>query len=132
MMPLDLPLQSVLSSPVHTPLHDEALGVVSLHCGAGDDIPRSDTLALLYQTLGVIPAYRWVVEVGVGELVQLQMRLLLASRFCGGIISRYCNSSACIFLITKSLLHWFLMAGKPTCLPKSCFNTTPSLAGCHR
>jgi hypothetical protein len=57
--PLPCCLQSVLSSPVHTPLHDEALAVVSLHCGAGEDIPRADTLALLYQTLGVIPAYRW-------------------------------------------------------------------------
>ena len=35
-------LSAVLSSPAHTPLHDEALAVVALHCSAtlGDDIPR--------------------------------------------------------------------------------------------
>ena len=56
-------LSAVLSSPAHTPLHDEALAVVALHCSPslGGDIPRRESLALLYNALGVIPAYRWVV-----------------------------------------------------------------------
>lgn len=53
-------LSAVLSSPAHTPLHDEALAVVALHCSAtlGDDIPRRQSLGLLYHALGVIPAYK--------------------------------------------------------------------------
>ncbi|MEW5308073.1 MAG: hypothetical protein WDW38_000060 [Sanguina aurantia] len=52
-------LEAVLSSPQHTPLHEEALSVVSLHCSAaGGDIPRAASLGLLYHLLGVIPAYR--------------------------------------------------------------------------
>ncbi|GAX75317.1 hypothetical protein CEUSTIGMA_g2762.t1 [Chlamydomonas eustigma] len=53
-------LKAVLSSPVHTSLHDDALSVVAQHCGgaAATGLPRQETLQLLYHALGVIPAYR--------------------------------------------------------------------------
>lgn len=52
--------QAVLSATHHTPQHDEALTLVSLHCGPGPDTLRPETLALLHRLLGVIPAYRCV------------------------------------------------------------------------
>jgi hypothetical protein len=51
-------LQAVLSSPQHTPLHDAALGVLALHVAPGLDIPRQQSLRLLYTALAVIPAFR--------------------------------------------------------------------------
>ncbi len=51
-------LRAVLSSSVHTPVHEAALSVVALHCAAGDDIPRMQSLELLYLLLGVVPAYK--------------------------------------------------------------------------
>ncbi|KAG1666477.1 hypothetical protein FOA52_004859 [Chlamydomonas sp. UWO 241] len=51
-------LRAVLGAPEHTPLHEQALTVLSQHCGPGDDIPRADTITLLYHTLGVVPAYK--------------------------------------------------------------------------
>ncbi|KAG2489371.1 hypothetical protein HYH03_012201 [Edaphochlamys debaryana] len=51
-------LQAVLLSPVHTPLHDECVGVLALHVAPGLDIPRRASLELLYHLLGVVPAYR--------------------------------------------------------------------------
>ncbi|KAF5835979.1 armadillo-type protein [Dunaliella salina] len=50
-------LQAILSSPTHTPSHEDALAVVALHCSA-HDVPRAASLALLYHLLGVVPAYR--------------------------------------------------------------------------
>jgi hypothetical protein len=52
-------LQAVLSSPSHTPLHDAALGVLALHVAPGQDVPRQQSLRLLYHLLSIIPAYRW-------------------------------------------------------------------------
>lgn len=51
-------LSAVLHCPVLTPLHDQALGVASLHVSPEQDIPRGDSLVLLYYLLGLIPAYR--------------------------------------------------------------------------
>lgn len=51
-------MQAVLSSSMHTPLHDEALALVAIHCGPGTDAPRSDSLDLLYHLLGVMPTYK--------------------------------------------------------------------------
>lgn len=53
-------LEAVLSSPVHTSLHEQALQVVALHVAPGLPLPRKDTLAVLFHVLGVVPAYRWV------------------------------------------------------------------------
>ena len=53
-------LRAVLSSPQHSPLHDEALAVVALHCAPDADVPRSESLALLYHVLGINPTYRQV------------------------------------------------------------------------
>jgi hypothetical protein len=51
---------AVLHCPVITPLHDQALGVLALHVAPEQDIPRGDSLELLYHLLGIIPAYRCV------------------------------------------------------------------------
>lgn len=51
-------IAAVLHCPVITPLHDQALSVLSLHVGPEQDIPRGDSLTLLYHLLGIIPAYR--------------------------------------------------------------------------
>lgn len=51
-------IEAVLSSAVHTSLHDQALGVVALHAAPGFPLPREATLAVLYHVLGVVPAYR--------------------------------------------------------------------------
>lgn len=53
-------LRAVLSSPQHSPLHDEALAVVALHCAPDADISRRQSLALLYHVLGINPTYRHV------------------------------------------------------------------------
>lgn len=53
-------LAAVLHCPVITPLHDQALGVLALHVSPEQDIPRGDSLVLLYHLLGIIPAYRSV------------------------------------------------------------------------
>jgi hypothetical protein len=51
-------LRAVLSSPQHSPLHDEALAVVALHCAPDADVPRRESLALLYHVLGINPSNR--------------------------------------------------------------------------
>lgn len=51
-------LAAVLRCPLITPLHDSALGVLGLHVSPEQDIPRGDSLELLYHLLGIIPAYR--------------------------------------------------------------------------
>lgn len=51
-------LQALLSPHSITPLHDAALSVVSLHVQPGQDVPRADTLHLMYHLLSVIPTYR--------------------------------------------------------------------------
>lgn len=53
-------LAAVLSTPDHTRLHDMALAVVSLHVSPGRPLPRQETLALLYNVLEIMPAYRSV------------------------------------------------------------------------
>ena len=53
-------LAAVLSTPDHTRLHDMALAVVSLHVSPGRPLPRRETLALLYNVLEIMPAYRSV------------------------------------------------------------------------
>lgn len=52
-------IAAVLHCPTITPLHDQALAVLSLHVAPEQDIPCGDSLALLYNLLGIIPAYRW-------------------------------------------------------------------------
>jgi hypothetical protein len=49
---------AVLRCPSITPLHDEALAVLGLHVAPEQDIPRGESLELLYAVLGTIPAYR--------------------------------------------------------------------------
>ena len=61
-------LAAVLGSPRHSDLHDPALAVVALHCGPALDVPRADSLHLLYHLLGVIPAYRDRVAPLLGQL----------------------------------------------------------------
>lgn len=51
-------LEAVLSSSVHTPLHEQALEVMALHVAPRLPLPRNQTLAVLYHVLGVVPAYR--------------------------------------------------------------------------
>ena len=53
-------LEAVLTSSVHTPLHEQALQVMALHVALGLPLPRRESLALLYHVLGVVPAYRSV------------------------------------------------------------------------
>ena len=52
-------LEAVLSSSVHTSLHEQALQVMALHVAPGLPLPRKDTLAVLFHVLGVVPAYRY-------------------------------------------------------------------------
>lgn len=49
---------AVLRCALITPLHDEALAVLGLHVSPEQDIPRGESLELLYAVLGTIPAYR--------------------------------------------------------------------------
>ncbi len=51
-------LEAVLSSSVHTSLHEQALQVVALHVAPGLSLPRKETLAVLFHVLAVVPAYR--------------------------------------------------------------------------
>ena len=53
-------LEAVLTSAVHTSLHEQALQVLALHVDPSLPIPRKKTLAVLYHVLGVVPAYRLV------------------------------------------------------------------------
>lgn len=55
-------LEAVLSSSLHTPLHEQALQVMALHVAPGLPLPRKQTLAVLYHVLGVVPAYRSVMQ----------------------------------------------------------------------
>ena len=55
-------LEAVLSSSVHTPLHEQALQVMALHVAPGLPLPRKQTLAVLYHVLAVVPAYRLVMQ----------------------------------------------------------------------
>lgn len=55
-------LEAVLSSSAHTPLHEQALEVMALHVAPGLPLPRKQTLAVLYHVLGVVPAYRLVMQ----------------------------------------------------------------------
>lgn len=55
-------LEAVLSSSLHTPLHEQALQVMALHVAPGLPLPRKQTLAVLYHVLGVVPAYRSVIQ----------------------------------------------------------------------
>ena len=54
-------LRAVLSSPQHTPLHDEAMALLALHCAPGEPLPRQKSLHLLYHVLGVNASYRLAV-----------------------------------------------------------------------
>jgi hypothetical protein len=63
---------AVLRCPHITPLHDEALAVLGLHVAPEQDIPRGESLELLYAVLGTIPAYR-----------------------CGHGLRRFCAAAAC-------------------------------------
>ncbi|KAF8055816.1 hypothetical protein HT031_006591 [Scenedesmus sp. PABB004] len=51
-------LAAVLSCPVISPLHDDALRVLGLHVSPEQDIPRGESLELCYAVLGRIPAFR--------------------------------------------------------------------------
>ena len=55
-------LEAVLSSSVHTSLHEQALQVMALHVAPGLPLPRRDTLAVLSHVLGVVPAYRYELQ----------------------------------------------------------------------
>ena len=55
---LHLLLQALLSSRVHTPLHEAALSIIVANVAPGMPLPRGKTMALLYHLLGVVPAYR--------------------------------------------------------------------------
>lgn len=57
-------LCAVLSWPVHTPLHEEALAVLALHVAPGDPLPRAAMLALLFHVLELMPAYRRAAPAG--------------------------------------------------------------------
>ncbi len=81
-------LQAVLSSPCHTPLHDAALGVLSLHVAPGQDVPRQQSLRLLYHLLAIIPAYRW----GAAAAGEAAGKRLLPGR---GAVLRCCAEVLC-------------------------------------
>ena len=51
-------LAAVLRLRQHTELHDEALEAVSLHVDPDYACDRPASLALLYHTIGTVPAYR--------------------------------------------------------------------------
>lgn len=51
-------LAAVLRCPVLTPQHDAALDVLGLHVAPEQDVPRGESLELLYGLLGLMPAYR--------------------------------------------------------------------------
>lgn len=55
-------VSAVLHCPSITPLHDQALAVLALHVAPEQDIPRGESLTLMYHLLGIIPAYRSGVE----------------------------------------------------------------------
>lgn len=71
-------LEAVLSSSVHTSLHEQALQVMALHVAPGLPLPRKDTLAVLFHVLGVVPAYRYDLQTYATH-IQLRCCLLIES-----------------------------------------------------
>ena len=52
-------ISAVLSWPVPSPLHEPALSALALHVSPSICLPRTAMLALLYQVLETMPAYRY-------------------------------------------------------------------------
>ena len=52
-------ISAVLSWPVPSPLHEPALSALALHVSPSVCLPRTAMLALLYQVLETMPAYRY-------------------------------------------------------------------------
>ena len=51
-------IRAVLSWPIPSPLHEPALSALALHVSPSISLPRTSMLALLYQVLETMPAYR--------------------------------------------------------------------------
>ncbi len=51
-------IRAVLSWPIPSPLHEPALSALALHVDPSISLPRTFMLALLYQVLETMPAYR--------------------------------------------------------------------------
>lgn len=51
-------IRAVLSWPIPSPLHEPALSALALHVSPSVSLPRTSMLALLYQVLEIMPAYR--------------------------------------------------------------------------
>lgn len=51
-------ISAVLSWPIPSPLHEPALSALALHVSPDISLPRTSMLALLYQVLETMPAYR--------------------------------------------------------------------------
>jgi len=51
-------ISAVLSWPIPSPLHEPALSALALHVSPSISLPRTSMLALLYQVLETMPAYR--------------------------------------------------------------------------
>ncbi len=71
-------LEAVLSSSVHTSLHEQALQVMALHVAPGLPLPRKDTLAVLFHVLGVVPVSRYDLQTYATH-IQLRCCLLIES-----------------------------------------------------
>ena len=67
-------ISAVLSWPVPSPLHEPALSALALHVSPSVCLPRTAMLALLYQVLETMPAYRYSSGPGLSGIL---MHLLL-------------------------------------------------------
>ena len=108
-------LEAVLSSSVHTSLHEQALQVMALHVAPGLPLPRRDTLAVLFHVLGVVPAYRYDLQTPASPntaalLLTSQMTCALTSictlssggKLCTAVGCRHAETISCAMVVVHS------------------------------
>ena len=113
-------LEAVLSSAVHTSLHEQALQVMALHVAPGLPLPRKETLAVLYHVLGVVPAYRSVQHPGTdghghghGQATFDSLQYLMALPQISVTARSACNCSTVSLLLLHCLAVLLLMHCSP-------------------
>jgi hypothetical protein len=125
---------AVLRCPQITPLHDEALAVLGLHVAPEQDIPRGESLELLYAVLGTIPAYRCgqgprrVCAAACSGSVGLQAShsashkgIRLAVSFAPGLCTGAATSSVCVQTVLQAFeLHSYCVDRIVRCVLTAC------------
>ena len=78
-------ISAVLGWPIPSPLHEPALSALALHVSPSICLPRTAMLALLYQVLETMPAYRYPS----GPVLRAILILVLVPLRCGKGLGRY-------------------------------------------